>query len=71
MVAVYFINSSAVQTAEGLITKTSSHSVKETMDRFKKIITDKGLNVAARVNHTAAAIKSDTTLRPTELPIFG
>ena len=43
MVAVYFITSSAVQTAEGLITKTSSHSVKETMDRFEKIHHGQGL----------------------------
>jgi len=60
-----------VQAAEGLINKTSSHSVKETMDRFEKIVKDKGFNVVARVNHAAAAIKSGSTLRPTELLIFG
>jgi len=60
-----------VQAAEGLITKTSSHNVQETMNRFEKIVKDKGFSVIARVNHAAAAKKSGATLRPTELLIFG
>lgn len=60
-----------VQAAEGLIIKTSNHSVQETMDRFEKIVKDKGFNVAARVNHSVAAAKSGSTLRPTELLVFG
>ena len=71
LVAFFFVACTAVQAAEGLITKTSSHSVKETMDRLEKIVKDKGFYVAARVNHAAAAIKSEATLRPTELLIFG
>lgn len=71
LLAIYFITSTTAQAADGLITKTSIHSVRDTMDRFEKIVMDKGFNVAARVNHAAAAIKSDTTLRATELIIFG
>jgi len=59
------------QAAEGLITKTSNHSVQKTMDRYEKIVRDKGFNVIARVDHAAAAIKIGATLKPTELLIFG
>ncbi len=69
--AIFFIACSAVGAAEGLISKTSSHSVKETMDRLEKIVTDKGFKVAVRVNHAAAAIQSGATLQPSELLIFG
>ena len=71
LTAILFLACATVQAAEGLITKTSSHSVKETMDRLEKIITDKGFKVAARVNHAAAAIQSGVTLQPTEVLIFG
>ncbi len=57
--------------AEGLISKTSNNSVKKTMDTLEKTVRDKGFNVAARINHAAAAIKVGQTLRPTELLIFG
>ncbi len=67
----FFITCVSAQAAEGLITKTSSHSVKETMDKFENIVKDKGFNIAARVNHAAAAIQSGLTLRPTEVLIFG
>jgi len=61
----------AVQAAEGLITKTSNHGVKQTMDILEKIVREKGFNVAARVNHAAAAAKAGNKLRPTEVLIFG
>ncbi len=70
LISVLFFCTSA-QAAEGLITKTSTHSVKQTMDTLEKIVRNKGFNVAARVNHAAAAIKAGKTLRPTEVLIFG
>ena len=71
LLAVYCFTGTIAQAAEGLIIKTSNHSVQETMNRFEKIVKDKGFNVVARVNHSAAAIKSGSALRPTELLIFG
>ncbi len=68
---IFCLTGTIVQAAEGLIVKISNHSVQETMDRFEKIVKDKGFNVAARVNHSAAAVKSGSTLRPTELLVFG
>ena len=71
VLAIFFFSTTSALAAEGMITKTSSHSVQKTMDLFEKIVKDKGFNVVARVNHAAAAKKSGDTLRPTELLIFG
>jgi len=71
MLTVLCFAGTITQAAEGLVIKTSNYSVQETMNRFEKIVRDKGFNVVARVNHSAAATKSGSTLRPTELLIFG
>ena len=71
LLTVFCFTSTITQAAEGLVIKASNYSVQETMDRFEKIVKDKGFNDVARVNHAAAAIKSGSTLRPTELLIFG
>jgi len=49
----------------------SKHSVAETLDRLTNILTEKGINVAARINHSAAAAKVGMKLRPTEIMLFG
>jgi len=54
-----------------MIEKTSKHSVPATMDKLEAAVTEKGINVVARVNHAAAAKKVDMELRPTETLIFG
>ena len=36
MLAMLFLSTTAALAAEGMITKPSNHSVKETMDRFEK-----------------------------------
>ncbi len=65
------ISSTAVLAADGLIALKSSYSPAETMDRFEATAKKKGLNIFARINHTAGAAKIGKTLRPTELLIFG
>jgi uncharacterized protein (DUF302 family) len=57
--------------ADGLITVTSPHSATQTMTRLEGIVKERGLNVFARIDHTAGAAKVGKTLRPTELLIFG
>lgn len=57
--------------AEGLMTKTSPHSVADTMDRLEAAVTGAGATVFARVDHAAGAQKVDMDLRPTQLLIFG
>jgi len=55
----------------GLNTLASNHDVKTTADRLESILQEKGMNIFARVNHTAGAEKIGESLRPTELIIFG
>jgi uncharacterized protein (DUF302 family) len=65
------ISSSTVLAADGLVSLKSSYSPDETMNRFEAIAKKKGLNIFARINHTAGAAKIGKTLRPTEVLIFG
>lgn len=54
-----------------VIKKKSAHDVATTLDRLEKIVKDKGMGVAARVDHGAAAARVGMQLRPTQLLIFG
>lgn len=56
---------------DGLISKSSKYSVKETIDRLEGALTKKGITVVTRWSHDAGAAKAGITLRPTELLIFG
>jgi len=49
----------------------SKHPVGKTLDRLTRILGEKGIGIAARVNHAAAAEKVGMELRPTELLLFG
>lgn len=55
----------------GLITVSSAHGVKETIDRFENDMKSKGMTIFARIDHAAGAKAVGLTLRPTELLIFG
>ena len=55
----------------GLVTVKSSHRVKETIDKLAAIVTAKGMEVFARIDHGGGATAAGLTLRPTELLIFG
>jgi len=55
----------------GIVTKTSNHSVQISMDRFEAAAKERGLTVVARVNHAGAAAKAGLKLRPIQLLIFG
>ena len=58
-------------TDNGLISKKSHHSVKETLDRLESALRKKGFTIVARWSHDAGAKKAGMELRPTELLIFG
>jgi uncharacterized protein (DUF302 family) len=70
-VAMLFATSLASQAAEGLVAQKSPRSAKETMDRLEAAVKQRGLNVFARIDHAAGAAKVGSTLRPTEVLIFG
>ena len=55
----------------GLVTVKSSHRVKDTIDKLAAIITAKGMEVFARIDHGRGANDVGLPLRPTELLIFG
>ena len=57
--------------ADGLISQKSNNSVDVTLDRLESIVTEKGLTVFARIDHSAGARKAGLELRPTQLLIFG
>jgi uncharacterized protein (DUF302 family) len=57
--------------ADGLITLSSSHGPKDTMDRLAAEIAARGMTVFARIDHAAGAAEAGLPLRPTELLIFG
>ena len=59
------------QAADGLIAVKSPYTAKVTMDKFEAIVKEKGPNIFARIDHTAGAAKIGTTLRSTEVLIFG
>lgn len=61
----------AVHAANGLVTAPSTMSVADTMDKFEKIVSGKGMKIFSRVNHTAGAKSIGQELRPTQLLIFG
>ena len=55
----------------GMISKKSAHSVKETLDRLEAALKNKGIGVALRWSHDEKGASVGIPLRPTELLMFG
>src|SRR5713226_283494 len=55
----------------GIVSKPSSYSVPETLDRLETVVRAKGLTVFARIDHSGEAEKVGLKMRPTQLLIFG
>jgi uncharacterized protein (DUF302 family) len=55
----------------GIIDKPSSHSVDETVGRFKEILRARGITLFALVDHSGEAEKVGMKMPPTKLLIFG
>jgi uncharacterized protein (DUF302 family) len=56
---------------DGLITIKSAHGPKETLDRLEAEVKAKGMDVFARIDHSAGATAAGLSLRPTVVLIFG
>ncbi|QJF50656.1 DUF302 domain-containing protein [Roseobacter ponti] len=65
------LTTAATAFAADMITRTSPHSVSDTMDRLEAAVTGAGATVFARVDHAAGAAKVDMDLRPTQMLMFG
>ena len=59
------------RTETNLVKLPSVHSVSETVKRFKALLTQKGIELFAHIDHAAGAKKVGLSLRPTEVLIFG
>jgi uncharacterized protein (DUF302 family) len=57
--------------APGVVTVVSATSFDSTLARLERSAVAKGLNVAAKIDHAAAAKRAGLTLRPTTLVIAG
>jgi uncharacterized protein (DUF302 family) len=57
--------------ATDLVTVPSADNTTETARRLKALLTQKGIELFAHINHAAAARKVGLSLRPTEVLIFG
>ena len=55
----------------GLVTLPSAHGAKETVERLKALLAQKGIEVFAHIDHAAGARKVGLPLRPTQVLIFG
>jgi uncharacterized protein (DUF302 family) len=56
---------------DGLINVQSGFGPEETMKRFERAVTERGMTVFAHIDHGAGAAAVGLSLRPTDLLIFG
>jgi uncharacterized protein (DUF302 family) len=54
-----------------LVTLSSAHGARETVERLKALLEQKGIEIFAHVDHAAGARKVGLALRPTEVLVFG
>ncbi len=64
-------NPAKENTAKGITTIPSNHSVDETVDKLKAILQSKGVTLFALVDHSGEAEKVGLKMPPTKLLIFG
>ena len=55
----------------GILQKQSNHSVDETLEKLKRILQAKAVNLFAVVDHSGEAEKAGLKMPPTKLVIFG
>ena len=61
----------SLQAQAGMVTRTSAHSVADTIDRLAAAVEKAGAKVFARVDHAKGAASVDAELRPTQMLMFG
>ena len=61
----------SLSAAEGLVSVKSIFSVEETANRMEQVLTNQGMTIFNRINHSASAVKVGIELRDTVLLIFG
>ena len=56
---------------KGMVHRSSSHSVPDTLQRLEAALAKRGIPVLVRIDHSGAAAAVGLEMRPTELLIFG
>ena len=57
--------------SDGIVTKISPRSVRETVDRLVEVVEAKGIKVFAVIDHSGEAERVGLELRDTKLVVFG
>jgi uncharacterized protein (DUF302 family) len=57
--------------SNGIVSRTSNHSVEQTVERLRSILQSKGVTLFAVIDHSGEAEKVGLNMRPTKLLIFG
>src|SRR6266700_902035 len=57
--------------SKGIVSRTSNHSVEQTVERLKDILQSKGVTLFAIIDHSGEAEKVKLKMRPTKLLIVG
>jgi uncharacterized protein (DUF302 family) len=60
-----------MSTDNGIISKSSNHSVDETVQKLTAMLANKGIKMFAVIDHSGEAEKAGLHMRPTKLLIFG
>lgn len=68
---ILLLCSGVAMAADGLIAVKSNHSVAATADKLEAVLSEKGMTIMNRINHTAGAKTAGLELRPTVMVIFG
>src|SRR5579862_8586859 len=55
----------------GIVTESSSHSVDQTVERFRTVLQARGVALFALIDHSGEADKVGMKMRPTKLLVFG
>lgn len=71
LIATALVVAAALPAKADMITKTSAHSVAETIDRLAAAVEKAGAKVFARVDHAKGAASVGADLRPTQMLMFG
>jgi uncharacterized protein (DUF302 family) len=60
-----------MNSADGVISKPSNHSVSETLDKLEAILHEKGIKIFVRIDQSGEAKNVGLELPPTQLLVFG
>jgi len=71
LLMLFLIPALSHSTENGMISKQSNYSAKQTIDRLENVLRKKGITIVTRWSHHSGAKKAGIDLRDTELLLFG